>query len=127
MTSRSFCKLALPLALGVGCANADAAPKHRTASAGKLPSALVGVWRAERFGDQICNEAGLCQPGMARREKLELTSDAKFEYSMYAESNIPPCRRIGQTMGIGPVTLDGDRGRLALSVAEGFTKQQDSC
>lgn len=54
-----------------------------------------------------------------------LTADAKFEYSLYAESHFPPCKLVGHAQGKGTATAKGTT--LDLRVVEGFVKQRNSC
>lgn len=94
-------------------------------AAKRIPANLVGEWKFEQLGDAQCDDSGRCIPTIARRERLTLTADAKFEYSLYAESNFPPCKLVGQAQGRGTANVTG--AKLELLVAEGFSKKQDSC
>lgn len=107
-----------------GCGEADGSPKEAQ-RAGKLPSSLVGEWKFEQLGQLECNETGNCHPTIVRRERLKLTADAKFEYSLYAESHFPPCKLVGHAQGKGTASAKGSR--LDLRVAEGFVKQRNTC
>jgi hypothetical protein len=110
----------------VGCGReADGGPKREPSGAGKLPTELVGEWKFEQLGDVKCNGEGKCHPTIARRERMKLTAEGKFEYSLYAESHFPPCKLVGHAQGKGTATVRGTT--LDLRVAEGFVKQQNSC
>lgn len=100
---------------------ADADPARE----GKVPKVLLGEWKFEQIGLLKCDDAGTCHPTIARRERMTLTPDGKFQYSLYAESHFPPCKLVGQAQGTGTASVRGTT--LDLRVAEGFVKQQDSC
>lgn len=106
-----------------GCGSNDPTPRYGAPS---VPLELLGTWHYQLFGDQLCDPStGSCVPSYARSETLQLTSDGRFTYVLYGETNFPPCGRVITAEGRGTARVSGPT--LSLSVERGSTRNDDSC
>lgn len=115
--------LAGVLWLIAGCGSNKPAPPYAAQS---VPQELLGTWHYELLGDQLCDPStGGCVPSYARSETLKLTSDERFTYVLYGETNFPPCSRVIAAEGRGTARVSG--ATLLLSVERGSSKNDDTC
>ncbi len=105
----------------VGCGSSGSP----TYGGAPVPSALIGTWSYEVFGNQLCDQTNHCVPSYAHTEQLSLTRDGRFSLSRSEETNTSTCTLVVDTQGEGSAAVDGST--LLLYVDQGTTRNDDTC